>query len=310
MADPFAGLVKAAGQAAAGQALGQAGKMGQSAGAGVGASKGAGKGSTAASSGPSSGHAAASHAPGIGTGTSASTGGTTVGTSSAGHTPSHASPFGHGPGGSLVSGGGYGYSSEYLPEAFLRDQKLNTIHEGTTGIQALDLLGRKVMAQGGRALTLLGAEMMKTSASARKAGIDQQVLDRLLAQSAVDATTTRMNLAVGDKAITNLIMSNKAFHDANGKFDVNIMRGILAQNNLSEQGFVQIQKHDQLRQALISAAGDNLQLPVKSGQFRAAAAAVVHPQIVLLDRNDLTIGALACPAKFGDLLAKLRIKIG
>ncbi len=104
-----------------------------------------------------------------------------------------------------------------------------------------------------------GAQM--SMEDARKAGIDQQVLDRLLAQSAVDATTTRMNLAVGDKAITNLIMSNKAFHDANGKFDVNIMRGILAQNNLSEQGFVQIQKHDQLRQALISAAGDNLQLP-------------------------------------------------
>ncbi|MCH9685632.1 MAG: acyl-CoA dehydrogenase, partial [Deltaproteobacteria bacterium] len=37
--------------------------------------------------------------------------------------------------------GGYGYSSEYLPEAWLRDQKLNSIHEGTTGIQALDLLG-------------------------------------------------------------------------------------------------------------------------------------------------------------------------
>ena len=38
--------------------------------------------------------------------------------------------------------GGYGYSSEYLPESFLRDQKLNSIHEGTTGIQGLDLLGR------------------------------------------------------------------------------------------------------------------------------------------------------------------------
>ena len=37
--------------------------------------------------------------------------------------------------------GGYGYSSEYLPEAWLRDQKLNSIHEGTTGIQAADLLG-------------------------------------------------------------------------------------------------------------------------------------------------------------------------
>ncbi|HEX8114180.1 MAG TPA: acyl-CoA dehydrogenase family protein, partial [Kofleriaceae bacterium] len=40
--------------------------------------------------------------------------------------------------------GGYGYSSEYLPEAWLRDQKLNSLHEGTTGIQSIDLLGRKV----------------------------------------------------------------------------------------------------------------------------------------------------------------------
>ena len=40
--------------------------------------------------------------------------------------------------------GGYGYSSEYLPEAWLRDQKLNSLHEGTTGIRSIDLLGRKV----------------------------------------------------------------------------------------------------------------------------------------------------------------------
>ncbi|MFT7625120.1 MAG: alkylation response protein AidB-like acyl-CoA dehydrogenase [Myxococcota bacterium] len=54
--------------------------------------------------------------------------------------------------------GGYGYSSEYLPESFLRDQKLNSIHEGTTGIQGLDLLGRKVIRDGGKSLrTLLGA---------------------------------------------------------------------------------------------------------------------------------------------------------
>src|SRR6202521_154613 len=37
--------------------------------------------------------------------------------------------------------GGYGYTSEYLPETWLRDQKLNSLHEGTTGIQSLDLLG-------------------------------------------------------------------------------------------------------------------------------------------------------------------------
>lgn len=45
--------------------------------------------------------------------------------------------------------GGYGYSSEYPVEAWLRDQKLNSLHEGTTGIQGLDLLGRKVVADGG-----------------------------------------------------------------------------------------------------------------------------------------------------------------
>ena len=55
--------------------------------------------------------------------------------------------------------GGYGYSSEYLPEAWLRDQKLNTIHEGTTSIQGLDLLGRKVVAGGGAALMALREEI-------------------------------------------------------------------------------------------------------------------------------------------------------
>ena len=55
--------------------------------------------------------------------------------------------------------GGYGYTSEYLPEAWLRDQKLNSIHEGTTGIHGMDLLGRKVVQQGGAALLALSEEI-------------------------------------------------------------------------------------------------------------------------------------------------------
>ncbi|MFO0692502.1 MAG: acyl-CoA dehydrogenase [Polyangiales bacterium] len=70
--------------------------------------------------------------------------------------------------------GGYGYTSEYLPEAFLRDQKLNSIHEGTTGIQSLDLLGRKVTAKGGAAVALLGAEMAKTAKEARALGVEAE----------------------------------------------------------------------------------------------------------------------------------------
>lgn len=55
--------------------------------------------------------------------------------------------------------GGYGYSSEYPVEAWLRDQKLNSIHEGTTGIQSLDLLGRKVVAGAGAGLRALSSDV-------------------------------------------------------------------------------------------------------------------------------------------------------
>ena len=65
--------------------------------------------------------------------------------------------------------GGYGYSSEFPLEAWLRDQKLNSIHEGTTGIQAADLLGRRVRGPG---LAALGVEIATTCARARAAGVD------------------------------------------------------------------------------------------------------------------------------------------
>jgi butyryl-CoA dehydrogenase len=67
--------------------------------------------------------------------------------------------------------GGYGYSSEYLPEALVRDQKLNSIHEGTTGIQALDLLGRKAVGQNGAALAALLREVAAACTRAEKAGV-------------------------------------------------------------------------------------------------------------------------------------------
>jgi len=51
--------------------------------------------------------------------------------------------------------GGYGYTRDYPAEQFYRDNRLNMIHEGTNGIQSLDLLGRKVGMQGGRGLQVL-----------------------------------------------------------------------------------------------------------------------------------------------------------
>ncbi|AUX34725.1 MULTISPECIES: acyl-CoA dehydrogenase [Sorangium] len=90
--------------------------------------------------------------------------------------------------------GGYGYSSEYLPEAWLRDQKLNSIHEGTTGIQGLDLLGRKVVAGGGAALMALGGEVEQAIGRARRAGVEPAWCERLGASMALLGELT-MHLA-------------------------------------------------------------------------------------------------------------------
>jgi len=75
--------------------------------------------------------------------------------------------------------GGYGYSSEYLPEAWLRDQKLNSLHEGTTGIQSMDLLGRKVSMDGGAGFELLAREIGSTVQHAHRAGVDPTWCDAI-----------------------------------------------------------------------------------------------------------------------------------
>lgn len=62
--------------------------------------------------------------------------------------------------------GGYGYTREYKVEQFYRDNRLNPIHEGTHGIQGLDLLGRKVVMQNGAALRLLGERLHATTVRA------------------------------------------------------------------------------------------------------------------------------------------------
>ena len=64
--------------------------------------------------------------------------------------------------------GGYGFISEYPQEQLLRDCRITQIYEGTNGIQAMDLLGRKLgMNQGKPVMDLLG-EMNKTIAAAKE----------------------------------------------------------------------------------------------------------------------------------------------
>ncbi len=58
--------------------------------------------------------------------------------------------------------GGYGYTRDFPVEQYWRDNRLNMIHEGTHGIQAADLLGRKVLMEEGRGLELLAGRIADT----------------------------------------------------------------------------------------------------------------------------------------------------
>jgi alkylation response protein AidB-like acyl-CoA dehydrogenase len=62
--------------------------------------------------------------------------------------------------------GGSGYCDDYPLEQYYRDARIHPIHEGTTGIQGLDLLGRKVVMKGGKAFQLYGQEVRNTISSA------------------------------------------------------------------------------------------------------------------------------------------------
>jgi alkylation response protein AidB-like acyl-CoA dehydrogenase len=71
--------------------------------------------------------------------------------------------------------GGHGYIREHGMEQFVRDARITQIYEGTNGIQAMDLVGRKLPKDGGRAirsfLQLVGGDIADTKASGDPAGV-------------------------------------------------------------------------------------------------------------------------------------------
>ena len=62
--------------------------------------------------------------------------------------------------------GGYGYTRDFAVEQLWRDNRLNPIHEGTTGVQAIDLLGRKILRSDGSALAVAMQRINSTRALA------------------------------------------------------------------------------------------------------------------------------------------------
>ncbi|MHA3700575.1 acyl-CoA dehydrogenase [Jatrophihabitans sp. YIM 134969] len=103
--------------------------------------------------------------------------------------------------------GGYGYTRDYPVEQFYRDNRLNPIHEGTHGIQALDLLGRKFVLHDGAGLRALESAVRATVESAT-AAFPEYASDLAAALDRLVATTRKLHGA-GDPAVT---LANASVH--------------------------------------------------------------------------------------------------
>ncbi|MBI9089654.1 MAG: acyl-CoA dehydrogenase [Desulfobacterium sp.] len=82
--------------------------------------------------------------------------------------------------------GGYGYCEDFPVEQYFRDARIHPIHEGTTGMQGMDLLGRKMVMNNGKAAMFFMEEVTRTIATAREipeidpyAALLAQALERL-----------------------------------------------------------------------------------------------------------------------------------
>ena len=114
--------------------------------------------------------------------------------------------------------GGYGYTRDYPVEQLYRDNRLNPIHEGTHGIQALDLLGRKVTMERGRGAARCSARgdraLHRTRArrpAMRDLGAYAASLERAMAR--VGRDHPRRSTAAGDpeRALANATVYLEAF---------------------------------------------------------------------------------------------------
>lgn len=96
---------------------------------------------------------------------------------------------------------------------------------------------------------------------ARKLGLDQQVLDRMIAQTSLDVQAERLGVTIGDQAAAAEIQKQAFFVDGAGKFDANRFRAVLQQNNMTEQGYIATTKTEMQRRVFADLSGQNITLP-------------------------------------------------
>ncbi|MCP4720296.1 MAG: acyl-CoA dehydrogenase, partial [Desulfobacteraceae bacterium] len=92
--------------------------------------------------------------------------------------------------------GGYGYCRDYPLEQYLRDVKIMSLYEGTNGIQAMDLLGRKMSINSGAPFNAYKAEMEKfTKTTCENTELDKRIQELSKAAELLFKTARKL----GDK---------------------------------------------------------------------------------------------------------------
>ena len=108
--------------------------------------------------------------------------------------------------------GGYGYCQEFPLEQYYRDIRIHTIHEGTTGIQAMDLLGRKVLYKEGKALKIYIEELQASINSAALISELKPYSDRLKEAVEVIRKVTIGRIEVAMKGNTEAFLADATLY--------------------------------------------------------------------------------------------------
>ena len=113
--------------------------------------------------------------------------------------------------------GGYGYIREYPQEQLLRDCKITSIYEGTNGIQAMDLLGRKLGMNKGKPFMDLLGEMNATIAAAKKIDLLVPLAEKVeIAVNRLGEVAMHMGMTAMSDQVLNAFAAAHPFLDATG----------------------------------------------------------------------------------------------
>lgn len=135
--------------------------------------------------------------------------------------------------------GGYGYCTDFPLEQYYRDIRIHPIHEGTTGIQAMDLLGRKVVMKNGKAIMIYFEEVQKTIDAAGEVKDLKPYASRLQeAMQQLQKTTMHLIEVAGTDGVEVFLADASVYLEYFGRIAVGwqwLIQGVAAQRKLEKK---------------------------------------------------------------------------